>query len=205
MERIQTFGHRARADLLERLSDKRWFFLRNIIIMLRQLDDSTIVEHIRPLLHNPHPRVRQEALRTCLHFRDPAAERQILYDMDSADREVQLSAIYLADKSRSSDVYKKLLAIIAKSGFNAIECELKSAVVTALAETGKVDALPELARLLSARSFLHSRGLTKLKIEVIRSMVHYPAATVRPILTRIAAGKGDLARQAQLSLKAIQE
>ncbi|NVN89507.1 MAG: HEAT repeat domain-containing protein [Desulfuromonadales bacterium] len=205
MDRIQEFGLQARGALLARLSDKRWFVLRNLIIMLRQLDDSTILEHIRPLMSNPHPRVRQEALRTCLYFRDPTAERQVLYDMDSPDREVQLSAINLAEKSRSTDVFKKLLAIIGRAGFSGIECELKSAAITSLAEIGKVEALPELARLLASKRFLSSRALTKLKIDAIRSMVHYPSTLVQPILTRVAAGSGDIARQAQLTLKMISD
>lgn len=205
MDRIQEFGPYAREALVVRLSDKRWFVLRNTIIMLRQLDDVSILEHIRPLLNNTHPRVRQEALRTCLHFRDPKAERQIVYDMDSPDREVQLSAIYLADKSRSADVFKKLLAIVGKAGFSSIECELKSAAINALAEIGKVEALPELAKLLASKSLLNGRVLAKLKIDAIRSLGHYPPTVVRPILMRIADGKGDIARQAQVALKLISD
>jgi len=201
MDRIVEFGTGARSGMLARLSDRRWFVLRNLVIMLRQLNDYTILEHVRPLLHHSHTRVRQEALRTCLHFRDPAAERQILYDMDSTNHEVQLSAIYMADKSRSADVFKKLLGILGRPGFTNIECELKSAALTALAEIGRVDALPELSRLLSAKSLLHSRALNKLKVDAIRSMSRYPGAAVRPILTRVAGGSGEVARQAQQSLK----
>lgn len=203
MDRILEFGHRARRPMVLRLSDGRWFLLRNLIIMLRQLNDETIVEHVRPLLRHSHPRVRQEALRTCLSFRDPAAERQILYDMDSSDHEVQISAIYIAEKSRSADVFKKLLSFIIKPGFTGVECELKSAVLTTLAEIGRVEALPELWKLLSSRSLLHSRALNKLKIDAIRSMTRYPPAAVLPILKRVAEGSGEIANQAQISLRTL--
>jgi HEAT repeat protein len=205
MDRIQEFGPLARDAMFARLSDKRWFVLRNMIIMLQRLDDITILEHIRPLLRNGHQRVRQEALRACLLFNDPSAERQILHDMDCSDRETQLAAINLADKSRSGNVFKKLLEIIGKPGFNSIECELKSAAAHALAEIGKPEALPELARLLASKSLLHPRLLTRLKIDVVRSMCLYPPAVVRPILTRLASGSGEVARQVQLSLKMIME
>ena len=205
MDRIQEFGPLARNAMIARLSDERWFVLRNMIIMLRRLDDITILEHIWPLLRNGNQRVRQEALRACLFFSDPSAERQILHDMDCSDRETRLGAINLANKSRSDNVFKKLLEIMEKPGFNSIECELKSAAAHALAEIGRPEALPVLAKLLASKSLLHPRLLTKLKTNVIRSMYLYPSAIVRPILSRLSSGSGEVAQQAQLSLKMIME
>jgi len=204
-ERLQEFGPLARNALIARLSDKRWFVLRNVIILLRQLDDSTILEHVRPLLRNEHQRVRQEALRTCLHFNDPSAERQILRDMDSPAKETQIAAINLIDKNSSIAILNKLLAIIGKPGFSSIECELKSAAVNALAEIGKPEALPVLTKLLASKSLLHPRLLTKLKVDVVRSMCLYPAAAVRPVLTGLAPGNKEVAHQVQLSLNMIRE
>lgn len=202
-DRVQEFGPLAKDAIIARLADKRWFVLRNLVIMLRMLDDITVLEHIRPLLHNSNHRVRQETLRTFLHYHDPAAERQVLYDMDSPDRETQLSAIYLAEKSRSNDVFKKLLAIVAKPGFSSIECELKSAAVHTLAEIGRADALPELAKVLASKSLLNTRPLTKLKIDIVRSLGHYPPAIAKPIMEKLTAGSGEVARQAMVSLKLI--
>lgn len=202
-DRIQEFGVQAKSAIIGRLSDNRWFVLRNLVIMLRVMDDNTVLEHIRQLLSNSNYRVRQETLRTFLHYHDPSAERQILYDMDSSDRETQLSAIFLAEKSRSNDVFKKLLAIVAKSGFSGIEYELKSAAVHTLAEIGRVDALPELAKVLASKSLLNSRPLNKLKIDIVRSLGHYPPEVARPIMEKLAVGGGEIARQAAVSLKMV--
>lgn len=205
MDRIQEFGILARDHILSRLSDNRWFVLRNLIIILRTLNDSTVLEHIRHLMHHTNNRVRQEALRTCLHFQDPGAERQILYDMSSNDKETQLAAIFLAERSRSVDVYKKLIAIISKTGFNSIECEFKSAAIQALGEIGKVEALPELAKLLASKSLLNNRQLNKLKSEVVHSLRLYPAEIARPVLLQLSSGSGNIAIQASETLKLLTE
>ena len=205
MDRIQEFGELARGTIIAHLYDNRWYVLRNLIIMLRQLDDITVLEHVRPLLSNANQRVRQEALRCCLQFRDPAAERQLLYDMDSADRETQLSAINLVEKSRSVDVFRKLLAVIAKPGLSSIECELKSAAVHSLAEIGKAEALPELAKVLATKKLLNAQQLSMLKIDIVRSLSHYPPTVALPILTKLAVGSGEIARQAIVSLKMMTE
>ena len=205
MDRIQEFGILARDHILSRLSDNRWFVLRNLIIILRTLNDNNVLEHIRHLMHHTNNRVRQEALRTCLHFQDPGAERQILYDMSSNDKETQLAAIYLAERSRSVDVYKKLITIISKPGFNSIECEFKSAAIQALGEIGKVEALPELAKLLASKSLLNGRQLNKLKSEVVRSLRLYPAEIARPVLLQLSSGNGEIAIQASETLKQMME
>jgi len=200
-DRIQEFGTLAKDDIIIRLTDNRWYVLRNLVIMLRSMDDSSVIEYIRPLLNNPNHRLRQETLRTLLHYHDPVAERQILYDMDSPDRETQISAIYLAEKSRSNDIFKKLVSIVSKPGFSSIECELKSAAVHTLAEIGRGEALPELAKILGSKSLLNYRPLNKLKIEIVRSLVHYPLSVARPIMEKLAGGSGDVSRQAEQSLK----
>jgi hypothetical protein len=205
MDRLQDFGPLARNALISRLSDNRWFVIRNLIIILRYLNDPSIVEQLRNLIHHPNHRVRQEALRTCLYFQDPAAERQILYDMSSNDRETQLAAISLADKSRSIDVFKKLISIVSRPGFNSIECELKSAVILSLGEIGRPEALPELAKLLSSSSLLNYKQLAKLKCEAIRSLAKYPAEISRPILAKLITGGGETSKQAEETLKHLRE
>ena len=206
MLRIVEFGGKAKIALLGRLSDRRWFMLRNTIILLRQLDDPTILDRIRTLLTHPHPRVRQEALSACIYFRDPVAERQILHDMDSSDHEVRLSAIYMADKTKSPDVFKKLLTIIGKSlGYTNAEYELKKAAISVLKDIGRVEALPELSKLLTSKSFIHPFILGKLKLEALDSLSHYPPAAVRPILSKIADRSGKVARQARIMLKTLLE
>ena len=205
MDRIQEFGLMARIAIIERLSDNRWFVLRNLIIMLRTMNDSSIVDNVRPLIHHNNLKVRQEAMRTCLHFQDPTAERQVLYDMASTDHQTQLYAINLAEKSRSVDVYKKLLAILAKPGLSNLECELKSAAIQALGEIARPDAIPELAKILAAKSLLYSKPLGKLKNIIISSLRHYPANIGGPVLQRLAEGSGETATQAAAVLKLISE
>jgi hypothetical protein len=45
------------------------------------MDDSSVVDNIRPLTRHSNLRVRSEAIRVCLQFRDSTVERQLIYDM----------------------------------------------------------------------------------------------------------------------------
>lgn len=203
IDRVQSFGDAARPALLARLSDQRWYVLRNIISMLRTLGLAQESEQLRPFLRHANPKVRIEALKTLLQAGDPIAQRQVLRDLESSDRETQLTAISLADQNSPPDMARKLLALVTSGGYTIVECELKTAAVQALGEVGRPDVLPELVKVLASRSLLAFKALNRLKIEIIRSLERYPAKAVLPLLERLSDGSDDLARQAAESLRAV--
>jgi len=201
MDRVQSFESVARPYLLARLSDNRWYVLRNIIIMLRGLAQTQDSEQLRPLLKHSNQKVRYEAMKSLIMLGDPMAQRQIIRDLDSTDRETQLSAINMAGRNSPPEMARKLLSLVNSGGYSAVECELKSAAVHALAEIGRPELLPELAKVLSARSLLAYKALNRLKLDIIRSLERYPASAAQPLLKRLATGNDDVAQQAAESLK----
>ncbi len=204
MDRLMEAGPTARDAIVSRLSDSRWYYLRNLLIMLRSINDAAVLEGVRALAGNENPRVRQEVLRTLLHFNDQTAEGQLLLAMDSSSREVQLAALRMAENSRSPEVFKKLLSLVTASGFSDSEIEFKCAIVKSLADIGRAEALPELARVLGTKSLLHSRQLARLKLAIVSSLEHYPPQIARQVLGRLAAGGDDVARQAAETLRRIE-
>lgn len=203
MDCLLEFGPAAKESILARLGDQRWYYLRNLLIMLRALDDPEIVPHIRPLVMSRNPKVRQDALRILLTYNDPVAERQLLRDLESNDKEVRLAAIGMAEKSRSPDVFRKLLAIVAKSGLSQLDIELKSTAIASLKEMGREEALPELLKVLGSVNLIRAKALTRLKLDIVRSLEGYPPPSVLPILEKIAKGSDELARQAEESLRTV--
>jgi hypothetical protein len=203
MDRIQEFGAKAVTPIIERLSDNRWYFLRNLVLMIRTIGDISLREKLRTFTRHPHQRVRQEAIKTLLHFHDSAAEQQILQDIESDDPEVQITAIRLSERSASKVIFNKVLSFISRSGLSVRDYELKNAAAQTLAEIGNVEALPFLSRVLDSRNILHPILLARLKLEIVRSIERYPSDSARPILKRLAAGNDRLAQQAVHSLKNI--
>ncbi|MDK9717919.1 MAG: HEAT repeat domain-containing protein, partial [Trichlorobacter sp.] len=203
MDRVQSFGEACRPSLIARLTDNRWYVLRNVIIMLRSLGPTQESEQLRPLLRHSNPRVRVEALKTLVLAGDPVALRQVLRDLESSDRETQLIAISLADRNSSPDMVRKLLALVTEGGYTAVECELKAAAVQALGEIGRPEILPELVKVLASRSLLAFKALNRLKIDIVRSLERYPPKTVLPLLERLSGGSDELSRQAAEVLRTV--
>jgi hypothetical protein len=201
MDRLMQFGPQAGPAIVERLSDDRWYFLRNLIGVVRLLELRSACERLRPLSRHRDPRVAQEALRALLQFGDPEAEALLLRDLASTNHEVQLSAVRFAAKSGSALLLGKLHAILAAPGYSGRETELKGAAVQSLAEIGAPASLAVLERVLASWNLLHPLALGRLKGEIVGTLDRYPASAARAVLERVARGRGGLARQAAAVLQ----
>lgn len=196
VDRLAEFGHLAGPALVERLSDGRWYFLRNLIGVIRQLNYTPALDRLRALARHRDPRVWQEALRALLQFGDQEAEQRLLNDLESQNRELQLAALRVAGRSSSPVLVALLHEMLSRPGLSAREHEVKSLTVQALAEIGNPGSLAVLDAVLGSRSILHPVLLNKLKLEIVSTLGHYPSAASGPLLARLAAGKGAVARQA---------
>ncbi|HIJ80858.1 MAG TPA: HEAT repeat domain-containing protein [Desulfuromonadales bacterium] len=197
-------GEMALMPIVSHLNDRRWYFQRNLLAVLAALDNPAAVSYIRPLLGNSDPRVSGEALRVLLHFKDQETEKLLVQELESQNRETRLLAVQHAGKCPHPEVVKRLLTILCSSGLSQSEYEMSSTVVQALGEIGRAEALPELARILASRSLLHARNLSRLKVDIVRSLEKYPLQLARPVLERLAdSGNKDVAGQAAISLNSL--
>jgi HEAT repeat protein len=197
-------GEMARSAALERVNDERWFVVRNLIIMLRAFCDQEVQRQVRRLVNHPHSRVRKEALKSLLAYRDSMADKLLLQDLDSNDPARKLAAIQVAEMSVNPDVVRKLLAILNASGIREYGLEIKSAAVQALAAIGDPQALPKLKEMLTTVRLLHPGKHAQLKIAIIRALPRFPAPLSRPLLEEIAATGGKtLAPVASEALKGL--
>ncbi len=203
MDCLIELGSMTRVPIVNRLYDERWYFLRNLLIILAAQNDPSVVPAIRPLLKNKDPRLRHEVLKTLVHLHDPLAEKQLLEDLGGQNQEKITAAIQLAERCTSSAIAVRLVAILSQGGFSQSECERKTSIVHTLGEIGRAEVLPELAKLLSSRSLLNSRQLTKIKKEIILSLPKYPLTVSRPVLDHIAGGSGEIANLAVETIRII--
>jgi HEAT repeat protein len=195
-------GEGVRNAALSRLRDKRWYFVRNLILILRHLDDPSILPAIKKLLGHRHPRVREEVFRTLSYFQDPDAEQMLLEDLSSQEREVQRSAIQLAEDSRGPEVFHKLLDLLNRGGIFGADFDLKIEIIRTLAKIRNPESLAHLERLLRSRNFLHRQAMNRLKEEAIGSLEFYPAKEAIPFLEGFS-GDRELANGVSQTLKKI--
>jgi HEAT repeat protein len=185
MERLQDLGAPARAYALRNLRDRRWYVVRNCIVLLRHLGDPSVVGHLRQVADHPHARVRQELIRTLLRFEHPAVDRLIAREMGAGDTEMQKFAVHLAGESNDPAVFERLRAVLTAKALSDGDYDLKAAAVRSLAKIGNPAIFPSFERILAARTILRSGRLHQLKEEIVRSLESYPYDEAMPLVTRV--------------------
>ncbi|UFS71137.1 HEAT repeat domain-containing protein [Geomonas sp. RF6] len=176
---LTDLGGLVREPALERLTDRRWFLVRNLIILLRAFPDLEVQRAVRKLVDHPHPKVHTEALKSLVRYNSPGAESLLVQELESKDPARLLAAVQLAELSPTPPIMQRLLAFLSDSGIGAYNLTLKRAVVTTLAAIGDLRVLPYLEKLLRSRNLLHPAKHRDLKAEIVRSLSRYPAAAAR--------------------------
>jgi HEAT repeat protein len=122
--------------------------------------------------------------------------------MKTGDNDRCLQAIMLASLTRNSEVFQTLVGFIKKKGLNKTDFEIKKASVYALAEIRDPSVLPILQDVLKSFSLFSRQRLNLLKLEIVTSLVKYPAEKILPTLRKIASSRsGELADKAGLMMK----
>jgi hypothetical protein len=85
-------------ELSERLSDGRWYFVRNVVAILGSIRDPRVLPHLRRPLRHHDERVRREAIRALSSIRDRLAEEMLVTALSDDDgQNVGLAARYLGN------------------------------------------------------------------------------------------------------------
>jgi HEAT repeat protein len=176
------FGNDCVHHAVSRLNDSRWFVVRNMLYLLRELGDQTTLPHIRLCMKHPNSKVSLEALKTCLFFHDKEAVPFLLSMLKSENEEELLHAVSLATLFDNPAIFDILAAMLLDSGVLNFHLELKKAIIRCLATTSPNKVLPIFATLLNAHNIFHGKQLEALKLEIISVLEKMPGEESHKLL-----------------------
>ncbi|HET9064781.1 MAG TPA: hypothetical protein VFN22_03045 [Gemmatimonadales bacterium] len=84
LDLLVSIGPRAESELLDALDGATWHLTRNILTVLAQLPEVQAVERVLPLLDDPEPRVRLEAMKVLLR-QERTRERAVREALESGE------------------------------------------------------------------------------------------------------------------------
>ncbi len=194
---LQAIGQAARESIVGQLHDARWFFVRNLVILLRVMDDPTVLQPLGHLVGYANPRVQFEVMRTFLYYKDPRVESYLLKELDSSDPATLRNAARLAISSRNPDIARKLAGVLQLNLHTEADENVKETVINSLAEMARSEALPGLERFLLGRSLVQTLQGNRLKIEAVRTLVRYSDPAAAALAEEVCRrSSGELARAA---------
>ncbi|KKM04820.1 hypothetical protein LCGC14_1760390 [marine sediment metagenome] len=165
--------------VLERLRDKRWFVVRNMLMLIRRCGNPDHEQQVRKLVKHKDRRVWSEALRAMFAFKSKYALPHLKVLLSAEDPEDRDVALKIATAYRVSEVAPFLIEMLGKKDILGVGAYDKVSVVKALGEIGDPEAVPHLEKILIAKPLLFKGYHEELKVEIYRSLTGYPFEFVK--------------------------
>jgi HEAT repeat protein len=128
------------------LADERWFVVRNMVILLRTVNDRTSLAEIRRIANHNDLRVRMEAIKSLLAL-DPTVDRALLDEaIHARDPKLAETAIMLVGNYGIKEAVDPLLRMIGGRDVFGARRILRILAIKTLGELAVPAALPPMQR-----------------------------------------------------------
>ncbi len=197
-------GAQAQEVVAAQLKDPRWFFVRNMVVVLREINDPSVVPLLGSLSDYEHPKVQLEVLKTFLHYEDDRANLFLIKALSSRNSTKLLNAVRLAANSRDSRVVGMLAKLLSKRLSGEQELEVKGLAIKAMAESATEDVLPELANFFFGRKMFGAGKIESLKVSAVAILKQIGTVDAGIMAGQIAqSSSGELAKASEEALAEI--
>ncbi len=175
------------AEAVKHLGDQRWFFVRNVIYLLCNLQSDDAVPYLRPLTRHHHPKVQLEAVRACLKFGCRDSLVDLVRMLDDKDQQTVDRGISLAMLVSNPTVTERLILLLQDRVMFDYRLEQKTAIVQVLAKKAQAEALPVFSSILSSSNLVHAKKHESLKEEIVKSLAYFDPVLLGPFIKQLAA------------------
>lgn len=202
IEQLIALGPLVLDAAIARLDDDRWYYVRNIVIILAGLGDPVVPYYLRRMADHAHHKVRHEVIRALQRDGDPDVTTLLSRELENDDPDVRIDAIKIAAKSTDPGIRDHLVGIVTGGGLSGLDLDYRIAAVRALSDMGDPSVLTVFSEVLRSRSIFRTAELAELKGEILKSLILYPPGDAAPLLRQTAnSGSGPLADQAATMLR----
>lgn len=171
------------------LTDKRWYLVRNLVMILGAEPTPALLKAIQPLHQHPHPQVRAEIIRLLFSCNSATANRLLVAELNAGDTDSCLMAVSIAHLSRDPEVLSCLHRQLEKEPTNDADLALAKGVVTALCRRGEKESLVVLRRLLNRGGLLQHRRTRRLQHHVIAALADFKHPAADKLLQELQVGR----------------
>ena len=150
-------------ELGARVSDQRWYVVRNVISILGKTHSSAILPSLERTLRHSDARVRRETIRALSGVHDRLANEMLIAALqDSDSQNVQLAARYLGVAGERGAV-RALQQVAKGEGRGSRDIGPRAEAIEALGRIGDARSVPLIRSLIEKRSILGSSKTKELR------------------------------------------
>ena len=150
--------------LAKGLSDHRWYVVRNIIYIFRQIGDPGVIEFLVKAARHHDVRVRMEVLRALGEFEgQPGVLPALREALDDPEASIRMMAVRALGRMKSAPAKKIILSRINGKGFIDLDFNEKKEYFEVLANWPETETEEFLLRVLRTGSFFKKNKVAELR------------------------------------------
>ncbi|HSG05345.1 MAG TPA: HEAT repeat domain-containing protein, partial [Nitrospiria bacterium] len=134
--------------LIQRLSDSRWFVVRNLIFILGKIGDERVVDHFRPLVEHREIKVRKELVHTLESFKGPKAQDLLRWFLDDSDSQIRVQAVRVLAQNGYQGALGTLEDMVEEPSFLEKDLSEKKEFFEAMGKIGGEQVIPKMKGLI---------------------------------------------------------
>jgi HEAT repeat protein len=144
VQMLAAMGEEVLENVKEHLSDERWYFVRNLVLIIGEVGDSRFIPHLEATLAHEDPRVRSETALALMNMQTEGAVDLLIKATHDSDLEVSLFAIHLLGSPERSRGKQRLEQLLRLSNWRGQNSEVIRTATIALGQIGEPSSLPAL-------------------------------------------------------------
>ncbi|MBE9532326.1 MAG: HEAT repeat domain-containing protein [Proteobacteria bacterium] len=153
---IVGIGEPLRAEITIRLTDERWFAVRQMVSLLGELGGKASLDTLEDMYNHHDARVKKEIMRSLARIPSDRSLAILLKGLKNKDKSIQANSIISLSILKNPASVKPLGDIVAKRDLLHENEELRKEAVKALGVIGDTAGVPYLKKALLAKSWLAS-------------------------------------------------
>jgi hypothetical protein len=160
------------------LADPRWYVVRNMVLLLRRVQDRSAMSEILRCADHPDLRVRLEAIRALFAFDSKVPRDLLARTINHPDPRLAEAAVLLSGQHRITQATDLLVEILLRWDFFGRHRSMRLKALRALADLGDPAVLPRLGRFFRERPF--PMVVIEERRSAFRYLSSYPVAARAP-------------------------
>jgi len=167
--------------------DKRWFVVRNAVLILAQIDDDRAVTYLEKAAGHQERRVRLEVLHALRNAVNPKAVKILLraaLDSDSEIRSLALDSLLAQPRTVAFD---SVASLVADDRFLSVDKAGQQRILNAYSRLGGEDAVDYLQSLIERRNLWRDGILTFLREAAFEALSHNRSEQAERLLVSLGS------------------
>jgi HEAT repeat protein len=182
-------GDDARGVVEGMVHDRRWFVVRNALLVMRQVGDEAALVHFTTSLAHEDARVRKEAVLALAHVGGDRAELLALGMLEDADTEVRRATAFALGRLQVERALKPLIQLLEDEEDESVQAE----ILRALGKLGDPSAVIVLEK--HATGTLFRKPSTEMRVAAYHALAEIGTPHAMKLVKGALKDRDDLVRK----------